>query len=89
MRRKPRPPEPDCGCTYQWGSFGRLDGFWMGEGWLRTGADPECIDHGAAAEAMHEARWEEIRSWPPVQPWTPSSVERCPKCGFPTSKCAH
>lgn len=42
---------PTCGCPYEWKPFGRLYGVSMGNGWVRTGTSPDCIEHREAGEA--------------------------------------
>lgn len=38
-----------CTCSHMHGSYGRLYGISMGNGWIRTTTDPACPHHGEAA----------------------------------------
>lgn len=38
-------PPTTCGCPYRWGSYGKLYGISMREGWIRVSTHPKCKEH--------------------------------------------
>lgn len=40
-----------CLCDYRYGSYGRLYGISMGEGWIRTNTHPDCPHHREGRQA--------------------------------------
>jgi hypothetical protein len=47
-----REPPPDCGCSWRWGSYGRLYNVDMGKGWLLVQRSVDC-----PVEANHGRGW--------------------------------